>query len=65
MLDAKAELKHAKEAGTFYAPEKAAAVAAIEAYIEALKTVKTAKDADKLTKDLADKVGTWNERKAY
>ena len=57
---AKAELKHAKEAGTFYAPEKAAAVAAIEAYIEALKTVKTAKDADKLTKDLADKVGTWN-----
>ena len=58
--NAKAELKHAKEAGTFYAPEKAAAVAAIEAYIEALKTVKTAKDADKLTKDLADKVGTWN-----
>ena len=57
---AKAELMHAKEAGTFYAPEKAAAVAAIEAYIEALKTVKTAKDADKLAKDLADKVGTWN-----
>ena len=61
--DAKAELKHAKEAGTFYAPEKAAAVAAIEAYIEALKTVKTAKDADKLTKDLADKVGTWTNGK--
>ena len=25
-----------------------------------MKTVKTAKDADKLAKDLADKVGTWN-----
>jgi len=60
---AKAELMHAKEAGTFYAPEKAAAVAAIEAYIEALKTVKTAKDAKKLTDDLADKVGTWNGTK--
>ena len=61
--DAKAELKHAKEAGTFYAPEKAAAVAAIEAYIEALKTVKTAKDADKLTKDLENKVGSWGAGK--
>ena len=57
---AKAELKHAKEAGTFYAPEKAEAVAAIEAYIEALKTVKTAKDAAKLKADLEDKVGTWD-----
>ena len=56
---AKEELKHAKEAGTFYAPEKAAAVAAIEAYIEALKTVKTAKDAAKLKADLEGKVGTW------
>ena len=56
---AKAELKHAKEAGTFYAPEKAEAVAAIEAYIEALKTVKTAKDAAKLKADLENKVGTW------
>ena len=36
---AKAELRHAKKAGTFYASEKAAAVAAIEAYIEAVKTV--------------------------
>ena len=60
---AKAELKHAKAEGTFYAPEKAEAVAAIEAYIEALKTVKTAKDAKKLTDDLADKVGTWNGTK--
>ena len=60
---AKAELKHAKAEGTFYAPEKAAAVAAIEAYIEALKTVKTAKDAKKLTDDLAGKVGTWDGTK--
>ena len=57
---AKAELKYAKKAGTFYAPEKTEAVAAIEAYIEALKTVKTAKDAKKLTNDLEDKVGIWN-----
>ena len=56
---AKAELRYAKKEGTFYAPEKAAAVAAIEAYIEALKTVKTAKDAAKLKADLEDKVGTW------
>ncbi len=61
--DAKAELTHAKAEGTFYAPEKAAAVAAIEAYIEALKTVKTAKDAAKLKADLEDKVGTWNGTK--
>ena len=60
---AKAELKYAKAEGSFYAPEKAEAVAAIEAYIEALKTVKTAKDAKKLTDDLADKVGTWNGTK--
>ena len=40
---AKAELKFVKGSNTpFYAPEKAEAVAAIEAYIEALKTVKTA-----------------------
>ena len=57
---AKAELRYAKKEGTFYAPEKAAAVAAIEAYIEALKTVKTAKDAAKLKADLEDKVGTWD-----
>ena len=57
---AKAELKHVKNAGVFYAPEKAEAVAAIEAYIESLKTVKTAKDAEKLTKDLAKVVGTWH-----
>ena len=56
---AKAELKYAKAEGTFYAPEKAEAVAAIEAYIEALKTVKTAKDAAKLKADLENKVGTW------
>ena len=57
---AKAELKFVKGENTpFFAPEKAEAVAAIEAYIEALKTVKTAKDADKLTKDLKSKVGTW------
>ena len=60
--DAKAELKHAKAEGTFYAPEKAAAVAAIEAYIEALKTVKTAKDAAKLKADLEGKVGTWKNK---
>ena len=60
---AKAELRYAKKAGTFYAPEKAAAVAAIEAHIEALKTVKTAKDADKLTKDLENKVGSWGAGK--
>ena len=61
---AKAELKYVKNGtpanGTpFYAPEKAEAVAAIEAYIESLKTVKTAKDAAKLEADLAAKVGTW------
>ncbi len=60
--DAKAELTHAKAEGTFYAPEKAAAVAAIEAYIEALKTVKTAKDAAKLKADLEGKVGTWKNK---
>ena len=49
----------AKAEGSFYAPEKAEAVAAIEAYIEALKTVKTAKDAAKLKADLENKVGTW------
>ena len=35
--EAKAMLSYAKKTGTFYAPEKAAAVAAIEAHIEALK----------------------------
>ncbi len=60
---AKAELRYAKKEGTFYAPEKAAAVAAIEAYIEAVKTVKTAKDAKKLTEDLENKVGTWANEK--
>ena len=60
--DAKAELTHAKAEGIFYAPEKAAAVAAIEAYIEALKTVKTAKDAAKLKADLEGKVGTWENK---
>ena len=58
--NAKAELRFVKGSTTpFFAPEKAEAVAAIEAYIEALKTVKTAKDADKLEKDLKTKVGTW------
>lgn len=57
---AKGMLKKAKASGTFYAPEKAEAVAAIEAYLESLKTVKTAKDAAKLKADLEDKVGTWN-----
>ena len=58
--NAKAELRFVKGENTpFFAPEKAEAVAAIEAYIEALKTVKTAKDADKLEKDLKTKVGTW------
>ena len=58
--EAKAMLSYAKKAGTFYAPEKAEAVAAIEAYIEALKTVKTAKDAATLKADVEKKVGKWN-----
>ena len=58
--EAKAMLSYAKKAGTFYAPEKAEAVAAIEAYIEALKTVKTAKDAATLKLDVEKKVGKWN-----
>ena len=58
--EAKAMLSYAKKAGTFYAPEKAEAVAAIEAYIEALKTVKTAKDAATLKVDVEKKVGKWN-----
>lgn len=67
--EAKAELKFVKsgytaENGTkteapFYAPEKAEAVALIEAYIESLKTVKTAKDADDLKGALAKKVGKF------
>ena len=67
--NAKAELRFVKGSTTpFFAPEKAEAVAAIEAYIEALKTVKTAKDADKLEKDLKTKVDRfcvkpcWNYR---
>ena len=58
--EAKAMLSYAKKAGTFYAPEKAEAVAAIEAYIEALKTVKTAKDAATLKADVEKKVGAWD-----
>ena len=58
--EAKAMLSYAKKAGTFYAPEKTEAVAAIEAYIEALKTVKTAKDAATLKADVEKKVGKWN-----
>ena len=58
--EAKAMLSYAKKAGTFYAPEKAEAVAAIEAYIEALKTVKTAKDAATLKVDVEKKVGAWD-----
>lgn len=44
----------------FYAPEKKEAEAAISSYLEALKTVKTAADAKKLTADLAKTVGTWD-----
>ena len=59
--EAKAELAYVKgDKNPFYAPEKTEAVAAIEAYIEALKTVKTARDAAKLKADLASKVGTWS-----
>ena len=59
--EAKAELAHVKgDKNPFYAPEKTEAVAAIEAYIEALKTVKTARDAAKLKADLASKVGAWD-----
>ena len=58
---AKAELKFVKGSNTpFYAPEKAEAIALIEAYIESLKTVKTEADATKLGADLEKKVGTWN-----
>ena len=58
--DAKAELKLVKTGGVFYAPEKAKAVAAVEAYIEALKTVKTAADAAKLKATLENEVGVYN-----
>ncbi len=58
--EAKAMLSYAKKAGTFYAPEKTEAVAAIEAYIESLKTVKTAKEAATLKADVEKKVGKWN-----
>lgn len=58
--DAKAELKFVKGNTTpFYAPEKAEAVALIEAYIESLKTVKTAKDAKELKDKLAKEVGVF------
>ena len=56
---AKKVLKFAKQDGTYYAPEKAEAVAAIEAYIESLKTVKTAKEAATLKADLEKKIGKW------
>ena len=58
--DAKAELKLVKTGGVFYAPEKAKAVAAVEAYIEALKTVKTAADAAKLKATLENEVGKYD-----
>lgn len=58
--EAKAELKLVKTGGVFYAPEKAKAVAAVEAYIEALKTVKTAADAAKLKATLVNEVGVYN-----
>ena len=58
--EAKAMLSYAKKDGTFYAPEKAEAVAALEAYIESLKTVKTAKEAATLKADVEKKVGKWN-----
>ena len=58
--EAKAELKHVKNDNPFYAPEKAEAVALIEAYIESLKTVKTAGDAKELKDKLAKEVGEWN-----
>ena len=57
---AKKVLKFAKQDGTYYAPEKAEAVAAIEAYIESLKTVKTAKEAATLKADLEKKIGKWD-----
>lgn len=57
---AKAELKYVKGKDTpFYAPEKAEAVALIEAYIESLKTVKTAKDAKALKDKLEKEVGVF------
>lgn len=59
--EAKAELKFVKGSNTpFYAPEKTEAVSLIEAYIENLKTVKTAKAANALKADLTKAVGTWN-----
>ena len=58
--EAKAELKYVKSGTPFYAPEKAEAVALIEAYIESLKTVKTAKDAKDLKDKLEKEVGKWN-----
>ncbi len=58
--EAKAELKYVKSGTPFYAPEKAEAVALIEAYIESLKTVKTAKDAKELKDKLAKEVGVFN-----
>ena len=64
---AKAELDFVKKGNPdkskeapFYAPEKAEAIALIEAYIESLKTVKTEADATKLEADLAKKVGAWD-----
>ena len=57
--EAKAELKYVKSGKPFYAPEKAEAVALIEAYIESLKTVKTAKDAKDLKDKLAKEVGVF------
>lgn len=57
--EAKAELKYVKSGTPFYAPEKAEAVSLIEAYIESLKTVKTAEDAKELKDKLAKEVGVF------
>ena len=71
---AKAQLKTIKEnknvAGvvtgvteeTFYAPEKTKAVSLYEAYIENLKTVKTAKDAKVLEEKLVNAVGELDDK---
>ena len=67
IAETKAELDFVKKGdpdkskeAPFYAPEKAEAVALIEACLESLKTVKTDKAAMKLISDLEAKVGKWD-----
>ena len=50
------------DAHKFDAPEKAKAVSLYETYIESLKTVKTAKDAVELKKDLEDAVKALDDK---